>query len=789
MNTERAWLLDLYARQDRIVLWFVTEAGERLRLEDPFAPSFFADGRPGELARAREWAARVAGLEWRGQTERTSFWTGRPFAVQEIRMTDLERAGANVRALERAFPELTLYNCDIPPEIHYGYERALFPTARCRIEHLGGRLIACAVEDDPYDIACALPELRQAELRAEGALVGRWPRLRSLTLAAEGRAWTWDAAGTLDLAELMHSFAACLAQADPDLLWTRGGDATLIPVLLALAERAQVELPLDREPAIRRALTLRGRSYMSYGRILYQAPDYPLFGRWHIDRNNSFWAHTTGLEGLIEVARVSKIPVQRAARRSIGTGISSIELDHAYREGCMIPWKKSRPEDWKSAALLIRADRGGLVYQPQTGVYEDVIELDFVSMYPSIMTRFNVSPETIQCDCCPDAERRVPELDYRLCQRRRGLVPRALAPIIEKRRAYKRLMKEPLPPGLASEEHAARREAWDGRQDALKWLLVCCFGYLGYRNARFGRIEAHESTCAFSRELLLVAREVCEDAGFSVLHAIVDCVWIQKKGATEEEIERLIEKINHATGLTIALEGRYSWLAFLPSRQDEETPVPNRYFGRFATGKVKYRGIEIRRSDQAPFIQEVQGRLFEILREADSLAACRALRPRLLAAVEEALDRLRLRDVALESLILERRTSREPGEYKNNSMNAVAVRQAERVGISLHAGQAVRYVVVNAASKDPDSRVRILPLLGPGESYDVEFYAAQVRQAAATLLEPLLGESIDQLLPSPEPPIQPRAATSLAIRSRTAATPPNPPTEHLFIQLDLFADA
>ena len=46
---------------------------------------------------------------------------------------------------------------------------------------------------------------------------------------------------------------------------------------------------------------------------------------------------------------------------------------------------------------------------------------------------------------------------------------------------------------------------------AEKWLLVTCFGYLGYKNARFGRIEAHEAVTAYGREALLRAKEAAED--------------------------------------------------------------------------------------------------------------------------------------------------------------------------------------------------------------------------------------------------------------------------------------
>ena len=61
----------------------------------------------------------------------------------------------------------------------------------------------------------------------------------------------------------------------------------------------------------------------------------------------------------------------------------------------------------------------------------------------------------------------------------------------------------------------------------MKWLLVTCFGYTGYRNARFGRIEAHEAICAWARELLLQTIELAQQSGWEVLHAIVDSVWIR----------------------------------------------------------------------------------------------------------------------------------------------------------------------------------------------------------------------------------------------------------------------
>src|SRR5262249_40399882 len=161
---------------------------------------------------------------------------------------------------------------------------------------------------------------------------------------------------------------------------------------------------------------------------------------------------------------------------------------------------------------------------------------------------------------------------------------------------------------------------------------------------------------------------------------------MQKTGATRETIDALVAEINEATQLTIAIEGRYGWVAFLPSRQNPDLPVPNRYFGAFEDGTLKFRGIELRRSDQAPFIKSIHRGLLDLVAQARTLADCQALRPALLEAVREAKGSLRRHEVPAAQLLLRRKTSKEAGDYRNNSMTAVAARQAVRAGVRLNAG-------------------------------------------------------------------------------------------------------
>ena len=268
--------------------------------------------------------------------------------------------------------------------------------------------------------------------------------------------------------------------------------------------------------------------------------------------------------------------MQTVARVSTGTGISAMQVATAQRRGVLVPWQKRQPESLKTGQDLFAADKGGLVYNPIAGLYEGVAELDFTAMYPSIMVHYNVSPETVEARCCEGEQ--VPELGTSICRHRVGLVPETLAPLLEKRNRYKAMIRE-LPPG------DPQRQRFERRYSAHKWLLVTCFGYLGYKNARFGRIEAHEAVNAYGREVLLQAKELVEEAGFRVLHLYVDGLWIQREGADQAEYDRLLNQIQNETGLRVALEGVYNWLAFLPSRTEPRVAVANRYFGAYEDGR------------------------------------------------------------------------------------------------------------------------------------------------------------------------------------------------------------
>jgi DNA polymerase-2 len=494
----------------------------------------------------------------------------------------------------------------------------------------------------------------------------------------------------------------------------------LMPALLNLARQNRVPLLLDRDRIItNRKIQTEGRTYFSYGRIVYKGPSYPLFGRWHIDSQNSFIHREAEMEGLIELARLAKIPVQRMARTTPGSAMSSIEMDRAVADGILIPWHKSEPERYKTALELLTVDKGGLVYQPPVGALERVAEIDFASMYPSIMVRHNVSPETVLCRCCSNSA--VPEAGYTICEKREGLIPRTLAPLLERRKEYKRLIKEST--GL-------ERFRYDSRQNAIKWMLVSCFGYLGYKNARFGRIEAHEAVTAFGREKLLQAKEIAEAAGFPVLHALTDSLWMKLATQSERDILVLCERITRATQIEMSLEGLYRWLVFLPSKVNQQRPVATRYYGVFVDGATKIRGLACRRSDTPEFIKQVQLEMLAFVAAAGNLKERTLLIERANALLAERIAALEQGIVDPRKLVIKRTLTKQVEDYLVDTRTAVTARQLRGAGIGIHPGQGVRYVITDARSKEPLARVVAGELI-EGTQYDSREYVKLLKAAAA----------------------------------------------------------
>jgi DNA polymerase elongation subunit (family B) len=267
-------------------------------------------------------------------------------------------------------------------------------------------------------------------------------------------------------------------------------------------------------------------------------------------------------------------------------------------------------------------------------------------------------------------------------------------------------------------------------------MLVSCFGYLGYKNARFGRIEAHESVNAFSRDAILTAKEIAESRGYKLLHAIIDCVWLKKPGATQDDYEELAREISTRVGIDISLEGMYNWILFPASKTDPHIKTANHYVGWYRHGDVKMRGIEARRRDTPKFIKNMQKAMLDKMSSAKNVEEVSALVPEVLEIARGFMVLLQSGRANPMELVLKRHITREADEYLNNSISAVVSKMVEEMGVHLSAGESIEFIILDQSGKKKPEKAKPLALYAFEDGYDIEQYTELALRAVETLLLP-----------------------------------------------------
>lgn len=527
-----------------------------------------------------------------------------------------------------------------------------------------------------------------------------------------------------------------------DVLVTHGGDVDLRVFATRAVFHGLGHLSLSREKyrdqLFRVAKHLpKGTSYMSYGGHFYKDHGYYLYGgRHHIDLRNSFTWKDGGFAGIVELARLSCIDPQRCARTSIGTNLTGMQIRQALTWDILIPSRKADAERFRSGESLIVGDRGGFIYSPRVGLHFNVAGIDYSSMFPNIMVKHNISPETINCQCCNDGTGKpIPGTNWYTCQERKGLVPLVLKTVLDKRLFYKQFKDT--------------SKSYDQLQKTLKWILVTCFGYQGYRNARFGRIEAHEAINAYARQSLLVSGEIMQKHGFEIVAGIVDSIWGKfpdQRTVDPALIKDICQEIEEDTELPISHEGTFRWIIFLPRRHEPEVGVLNRYYGCFEDGSFKVRGIELRRRDTSEFIRTAQAEALETLAPATNRQEFYDLLTGKFWEVHEKYDfLLRNRNVPVEDLFIKKVIAKEPSQYKQAVHQAIAAQQLTRVGVHLQSGMKVSFLVTNSTAKSTGKRV-IASDIYKGQPYDMQWYRKMLKEAFTNIIPPSFTEKIPESL-------------------------------------------
>lgn len=712
------WILDVYADKGRgAVVWFVCDDGRRLRFVQDLTITFYVGGDAREQEQLCEYLKK-SHLRFE-HTKRKHLFRN------EIDVVALPvHNGATQRSLFRKlhglFPGLDYYNADIALPTHYFVATNTFPLALSKIwVDSQGRIIKIITNDDKWGLKPYLPKLRSMEVEPISSPLKSLPT--SIRVAFGSQVETIS---TRVPSILVKRFDELIEFFDPDIIRTRYGDAWMFPYLFSVAKTNGIPFNPNRDKA-RSPLRIEANQFESYGHLVHRDQQTLLFGRLHLDPQNSMAFKDWGLDGTYETARLSNLPIQNAARRSAGGSFVGMQITASLQKSILIPIRKEQRERFKSATQMIAADNGGVIFKPITGLYANVAEIDFFSMYPNIMTGWNISAETVGERGANT--RMAPGIDAPINLDDPGIVAEILRPILAKRAAAKDLLEN-------EEMMGYDRNYLQTAYEFLKGLGWVSYGYQGFSGNRIGSIEAHEAINAVSRDVILSAKEAAEDAGFEVLHIYVDSLFASVGGHSKAECNHLLDEIKNRTGLKVDLEGILHWVAFLPSKQNETLPVPNCYYGVFESGELKCRGIMARRGDTPLYISEVQMEAIKRMAKKHDLNELRQLIPDLVEFFKSHYRKILNGEVPLEKLVISQTLSRDIEDFRVISPAGAAAQQLQKEGKVIRAGQNVEFLRVNGV---PHSLSWHLVRDESAVEIDVGWYMEQLIRAADEVLSPL----------------------------------------------------
>jgi DNA polymerase elongation subunit (family B) len=575
-----------------------------------------------------------------------------------------------------------LYNADIDPEEQFLYRRDLRPFTKMTDDF--ERIESDAMPDLTVMHITVTPDGIQDETTPVQTI-----NCGTNTYAGEET-------------DILTQFARHFAAVDPDVIAMPHAFRRL-PYLNRRLREHDIDVAFHRWDET--PITYKGgSSFYSYGNVRYHDFAIRLHGRFLLDTTSTV-GDECGVDAIMEISRLTGSRFQQAGSRSFGAAFQKSLVRELIQRDYLVPYKEKPIDEPLSMADRVKADRGGLSLDPLVGFHEDVAEIDFSSMFPWIIHNKNISAETIMSDEPP--LEKAPGIPVETSWHERGIVAACVKPILDQRMRYK---EDPTPRNLR-------------RAEGLKWILVTCYGYLRFREFKLGLASSHMAICAYAREILLDAKRIAERRGFTVVHGIVDSVYVKKEAITKDEAEALCDEIEHATGIPISCDGTYDWLTFLPSIQDRDVPTPTKHYGIYRSGDVKARGILLRRSSTPELVKQFQRHTIQDFATCDEPRAIVERVPHHCSRIRSLLDGLDERSAAELAVRVKLSTT----EYDHDVPQKQVVATLKERGVDLQPGMTVHYVHTTEGARLPD---------GYEGNPDVEAYKKQLVRALYELVQP-----------------------------------------------------
>jgi len=548
--------------------------------------------------------------------------------------------------------------------------------------------------------------------------------------------------------EVLKGFAAAVKGVDPDFIVGYGSDRNDFVKLNAKAMSNKTGMPLGRDGShltfARRAYyssaEITGRAHidlfnfvdnilspsMSAGVLTLENVTSELIGKSDVKEGGAELALRLAEQLLPQIFEISALVGQDpfdASRMAYSQLVESLLMREAFNSGEVI---LNRPKSDEIAKRMHAPSyEGGYVHPPKQGLHENIALFDFASLYPSITITHNISPETLDCDCCKDNEKaRVPGLDHYFCTKRHGFIPAVLQNLVLKRSELKAQMNK-----LKSGSQK-RRELYN-RQYAMKIIANASYGYYGYAGSRWYSRIAAECITAWGRHYIKGVISLAQKMGYDVIYGDTDSLFLKVRNETDAK--RFLMKANSVLPgiMELDFQGIYKTGIFVPTKTG--VAAKKRYALLDQKGGLVIRGFEKVRRDWSVIAKDTQEAVLRyVLKERSPAKAADAVR--------KSIARLEGGKARLDELVIYTQLTKPLSEYEQISPHVAAARRMEKAGIAVGEGSNIAYVITKGEGSISDRAMPVLAAEAAGRSeaahdYDPDYYINnQVIPAALRVL-------------------------------------------------------
>src|SRR5881296_1082560 len=425
----------------------------------------------------------------------------------------------------------------------------------------------------------------------------------------------------------------------------------------------------------------------------------------------------TGQEAIdyvIQISALSGLPPDQVIAAAVGFRVDNYLMMETHNLGQLIPSRNEQP---------IIPYKGAIVLEPKIGLHDNVANLDFSSMYPSLMIKYNISPDTLVTgDEREEDVFEVPEVKHHFRKNPSGFYRIVLSKLIEARKATKAELKR-------TTRSDPRYPLLKAREKAVKVMTNAVYGYAGWAGARWYSKEVAESAAALGRETINRAISLAKSLGLTVFYGDTDSLFLNND---EKLVQKFQAEIDRQLGLEINLSEVYKRILF--------TEAKKKYAGLKTDGQIDVVGLEAVRGDWSNLARDVQNTVLRMVLED-------AKPDRAATYVKGLAADLRSSMLPLSAYVIWKTLTKPVAAYEVNAPHVEAAKKMAKEGWSVTAGDKVGFVITKKTGKlyqkaEPHYRVST-------DDIDYDYYVNnQIIPAAARILE-VLGLTENQLIAEP----------------------------------------